>query len=86
MKLTTNHFDEIKNRIDSQLEATNLSEKKLDEAAKLILLNSQYAAALEVFHEKKHNLTVSQIDCFMQEFEGEVEKFEQIVSDFVGSI
>jgi hypothetical protein len=54
MKLTTNHFDEIKNRIDSELEATNLSKKKkLDEAAKLSLLNSQYAAALEVFHEKK---------------------------------
>lgn len=56
MKLTANHFDEIKNRIDSELAATNLSEKKLDEAAKLILLNSQYAAALEVFQEKKTQL------------------------------
>jgi hypothetical protein len=87
MELSIEYFvalrDMIKNALDS---APAQKEEKLDEAAKLLLLNSQYATAYEAFKNKAVSMSDAEVAEFLITFEKEVKEFKELIEEYISTL
>lgn len=87
MPISSENFIRVKDKLTVAVKnAGELPQSKLDECAKLILLNAQFATTFEAFTEKMQQMQEGQIAEFLLEFGKEVENLENIAEEFLNSI
>lgn len=87
MSVTKQTFENNREQLEHIVQTSfQLESSKLDEAAKLLLLNAQYAASLAAFEEEAPQMAEAKAADFMIEFEKQVNDFGALLEEFFNSI